>query len=718
MNWAGTAGWEHIARPILSPINSSLDSRQDEVLASADEADEIIDLSKPSVLVSASQLGQALHRLQALLISHPNPSLSKRLLNCVVLPLWALASWIRPQPHCHERFCLPAQNLLGIYLKIAAGPDGFQHLINNLLYRGGHDGKMPWSYEETDTGDIQAIKSGGAGDNASAQWALQAVGVKVNSLVDLIKSVCSEDDISTIFSALFANWFAASHGNSEIGLKASVMEDQSDSITLLVQVNVLQQMMAVFPSQLASRPDSILRLVEPILERGSGTAEDETIPVALSLLNIVVTIPNFQKARMDKHVIHSIESSLQKLSSAGLGDTSATAQNLSMLLKYRDDLDDPAEKPSGPTERQIEDRKTYNLALSYITQADSPAPVRAQGLDLLQTLIVDNSSILDIPATLVLMSSLLQDDEDYINLKVVKVFTQLAAKHSKTVTKEILEHYVDANEASRVDVRLRFGEALLQVIERLGEAFTGDTARQTAQALLSTAGRRGHRPATEERQKKDERLRQMRHKRAEEEWGGEVPDLGEEAQETEEEKANKELLTQIVSGWDSKKGSEDMRIRASALSILAIGIETNIVGVGPSLVTASVDLCANVLTMEPGVEAGILRRSAVLVILSFVRALNNAKKDGRRLGFGLTDESGQDIRRVLSYVAATDNDDMVRQHASDVIESLDNWKLGSVISESKEPGSMLTSLAGLNVNAVDGVLAGREVSRPRIEEIE
>lgn len=668
------------------------------------------------MLVTTDQLARALHRLQALLISHPNPSLSKRLLNRVLLPIWALASWIRPRPHCHEHYCQPAQNLLGIYLKIAAGPDGFQHLIRNLLYRGGNEETMRWQFVETDTGDIQVVKSMSSGEDRAAQWALEAVGSKVNSLVDLIKSVCSDDDISLIFSTLFASWFAANHVKGEIGLSTNDDDDQSNSITLLTQVNMLQQMMGIFPSQLASRPDSILRLVEPILKRGADTSDDETVPVALSLLNIVVTAPGFQKARMDKNIIKSIEFSLEQLTKADLGDASATAGNLSMLLKYRDELEDLSERPSGPTDRQVEDRKTYNLALSYITQADSPPPVRAEGLSLLQTLIVDNSSILDIPATLVLLSSLLQDDEDYINLKVVKIFTQLATKHPKSVTKEILEHYVDANEASSVDVRLRFGEALLQVIERLGETFTGDTARQVAEALLSTAGRRGNRPMTEDKQKKAELLRQFRQKRAEEEWGGNVPDLGDE--ETEDERANKELLAQIVSGWDSKKGSEDIRIRASALSVLAIGIETNLAGVGPTLVTASVDLCANVLTMEPGAEGGILRRSAVLVILSFVHALSRARETGRRVGFGLTEESQEDIKRVLGYVAGTDNDELVRQHARDVIESLDNWKLGSLVSASRESDSTLTKLAGLSISPGETVLEDRLGSRPRIEEIE
>lgn len=682
----------------------------------SDEA-EIIDLSKPVVLVTAEQLAQALYRLQALLISHPNPSLSRRLLNRVVLPLWALASWMKPSPQCHEKFCQPAQNLLKIYLKIAAELAELQEVIKNLFYKGNTNDETRWTYEATVSGDIHIVRPRVSQDEAG-KFSWYEVDPKASHLVDLVKSVYSEDDISSIFSGLFGTWFAASNKKAEVDLPADSDAVNSNPMTLLAQVNVLQKMMEAFPSQLASRPGSILRLVEPILKQAPNVEEEDTVPVALSLLNLVVTAPGFQKTNVDSDLMQSIEASLNHLGTGTLGDASATARNLSLLLKYRDELEDPSDRVTGPTERQIEDRKTYRLALSYITQADSPPPVRAEGINLIQTLITANSPALDISATLTLMSSLLQDNEDYINLKVIKVFTQLANKHPKAVTKELLEHYVDINESASVDCRLRFGEALLQVIERLGETFTRDTAQQVAEALLSTAGRRGHRPKTEDRQKKDERLRLMKQKRAEKEWGGSVPDLDDEEEETGEDKANKELITQIVSGWDSKKGAEDIRIRASALSILAMGIEINLAGLGPTLVTAGVDLSANVLTMESGVETGILRRSAVLVILSFVRALHKAKELGKTVGFGLTEESHQDIRRVLSYVSETDNDGLVRQHAKDVVESLENWKLESLVSQARTPDATLSRLAGLTVNPSGPSVTTGTTSRPKIEEVD
>lgn len=678
-----------------------------------------MDLSKPAVVVGAEPLAQALYRLQALLIAHPNPALSGRLLKRVVLPLWCLASWTHPSPQCQEKFCQPAQNLLKIYLKIAANPTEVQKLIKNFFFNGDSTDEALWRYESTSSGDIHIVKPRTLQDEAGA-LNLKEIDPKTSCLIDLIKSVYSEDDISSIFSSLFRTWFSASNKKAEIGLPADRDEDLPNSMGLLAQVHVLQKMMETFPSQLVSRPGSILRLITPILEQASNAEEGDTVPLALSLLNLVVTTPGFQKVNVDSNLMESIEASLDHLSRGSLGDASATARNLSLLLKYRDELEDPSDRVTGPTERQIEDRKTYRLGLSYITQADSPPPVRAEGINLLQTLIFENSPALDIPATLTLMSSLLQDDEDYINLKVIKVFTQLANKHPKAVTKELLEHYVDSNESASVDCRLRFGEALLQVIERLGETFTGETAQQVAEALLLTASRRRYRPKTEEKQKKDERLRLMKQKRAEKEWGGSVPDLDDEEEENEAGKANRELLTQIVSGWDSKKGAEDVRVRASALSIFAVGIETNLAGVGPTLITAGVDLSVKVLTLESGVETGILRRSAVLVILSFVRSLHKAKELGKSVGFGLTEESQKDIKTVLGYIAETDNDGLVRQHAKDVIESLDNWQLASLVSQASASASatVLQGLAGLSINPNGATATTGRTSRPRIEEVE
>lgn len=684
-----------------------------------EEPDDVVDLSGATALVSASDLFVTLKRLTSLITTTPFPSQTKRILDPVLPQLWEISCWGETSSKTEERYSKPSRSLLHTFLKLSAPITKLHLLIENLVYHGEStkDG-VQWNFQATSDGDLQIIATP-LGHSAQVQelnWS--EIQKRSDALVRLMILSCTPEEISSFFLELLGRWFQSTTAarKTEI-LFRSDEERPENEIRKLLEVTVLQKMLERAPDKLVSRVAQVFELVCQILDPSSLQEQaDDILAVALSLLNLVITAPSFKKSSLKPEISQILEASLEKLSGAGRQEVSQTAKNLALLLRYRDAVDPDEEDAFVPTDRQVEDRRTYKLALEYITQADNPPPVRSQGLNLISGLVAANSPVFDVQATLVLLSSLLQDSEDFINLRVIKLLTQLADKHPKATTQEILEHYLDAKEASTTDVRLRFGEALVQVVERLGETFTGDIAKRACETLLSIAGRRGYRPKTEAKQAREKRLQDMKRKQAEDAWGGDVPDLGDEL--TEEEQAKNEILTQIVEGWESKRGSEDIRMRTSALSVFSSAIETNITGIGPDLVSAAVDLCVSVLTLERDVETGILRRAAILLILGFVRALDAAKQSGRRLGFGLTDQSREDITRTLKYVAVTDNDGLVQQHARDVVESLENWQLATMLppeSSIQEPG--LGRLAGLTINR-DQNLNFAGTKRPRIEEIE
>jgi hypothetical protein len=428
---------------------------------------------------------------------------------------------------------------------------------------------------------------------------------------------------------------------------------------------------------------------------------------------MILTSPNFRETPDNEPVLENIKKSLERIGSQTHLDISTTARNLVLLLKYRGAIQDPDTSFSrSQPDQQVEDRKIYSLAISYLTATDSPPPVRAQGLQLISGLIRDKSSVLDIPALLVLLSSLLEEDDEYIYLRAIRLFTQLSERHPKAVMTELVERYVDPNEDYELDQRLRLGEALLQVIESSKGAFIGEIASTVSQGLMSVAGRRGFRPKTEQAQERQKHLRRMKEKEAEDAWGGEVPQLDEILENESQE--DYEIVSRIVAGWESKRGTEDVRMRASALSILAAAIESNISGIGSKLISSMVDLSIHILTLERGPEKGILRRSAVLLILSFVRALDSARIEGRKIGFGFVGQSLDDVQRILEYVRDTDSDGLARKHASDVVESLQAWQMNVLLPlQNNQMG--LQELAGLAVTPGDGSNFG---TRPRIEEIE
>ncbi|KAH6847976.1 hypothetical protein B0I37DRAFT_376333 [Chaetomium sp. MPI-CAGE-AT-0009] len=724
----GTTGYKYLAEPMLDHISPPL-----RLCHEADTtADQVVDLSKDRTIVSYDSLATALNRLHAVLSGHPNPSLCRRLLFYVALPLWALASWPTPSPPVAAKVCAPALELLKIRTKLIGDPGAVLLLAQNLDYIGGHDKRNPeWIFKSTGDNLIQivAAKHQPLGNSGlpTPRLTLEGMDDKVSKLLDLISSSLPDEKISLGFLELFKKWSKSARRSKVDGITVKQDEEEEDSFTQYGETKVLQGMMQRFPEKLATQPKHILDLVSQILgspvdSPDGDDGNDGVTGVALSLLSTVITASGFQKSQVDAEVLTIIESSLDRLSQ-GSTEISKTASNLSLLLRYRDELDPAGPVTAAPTDRQVEDRKTYQLAISYIVDPESPPPVRSEGLNLISTLITAHSPILDIPGILALLSSLIADTDEYIYLRVIKLYTQLCDAHPKSVLRELTDGFLDAGEAHSLDARLRFGEAMLQVVQRLGETFAGALAHETGVALAAAAGRRAQRPKTEARQLREAKAREKRNREAAEAWDGEVPDMGDDEDLTAEEKLRNEVLERIVEGWDSKRGGEDVRVRASALSILGAAVEVNVAGLGRDVVAGAVDLCVSVLQLEKEVEKGILRRAAVMFVLSFVKALEQARERGRDLGFGFGNLAQEDVLRTLRYVAETDNDGLVVQHAKDVVESLENWKLVRLLSTAptQDQGlGGLTRLAGLDINPGSGD-PGEGSSRskkPRIEEIE
>lgn len=687
--------------------------------------DDVIDLGQDRVIVSSLQLEFALRRMKVLILSNPSTGLCMRVVKPVLLQLWALASIPNSPEIISQKYQNPAQVLLQTYLKLFGKVENICPIIHNILCKGSVDGlSIPWQYRIVDESNMDAIVPFQSQEGDSLN--LAEADPKAEELVKILMRACSDEEISAIFLFLMRRWVRVMEEQGSPGIVTTVSDKvMATPFQDLAEVAVLQKLMELSPEKLVGHFNQLLEIICQILKGdGSTPLGDDLISVVLSLLNLVVTAESFQRSDIKPEDLQLIEESLERIGSSKSSDVSGTARNLAMLLKYRDEVEPSSKEPSSaPSIRQIEDRRAYNLAMSYITgDSDNPPPVVSEGLNMLSTLILTESPILDVTAVTVLMSNLLKDNEDYINLRVVKIFTQLANRHPNSTTRELLDNYLDAQEKSTTDVRLRFGEALVQVIERLGETFSGDVATQTAETLLSIAGRRGYRPKTMAKQAREERLAGLKKQNSGVGKDGDEEDedmyLGDDEQMTVEDRANNDILAQIVQGWESKRGSEDVRMRASALSVLGIALETNIAGIGPSLASGAVDLCVNVLTIERDMEYGILRRAAILVIFSFVRALHQARESSRSLGFGLTDSSREDIQRTLTYVAETDNDGLVQQHARDVVESLQNWDAGSLLPQPTETSTGgLARLAGLSVNPEAGIHASKQ-PRPRIEEVE
>lgn len=708
----GAPGWRVFAQPLLEVVNPSLRpvDKQRELTTGDSDAD-VITLSLSQVVVPARTLEMAIHRLSFLVLSNPSPGLCRRLLKPIILQLWALCSWVKPPQPAEQRFCSVARGLLHTHLRLAGEVDCILPIVQNLLCAGAvYSSTRLWRYRLDGGGGIEVVEIRGqeAGPDAQLDWS--EIDHKSAALVSLITDACTNDEVSSLFLHLLRRWIASTQRPRDVEVTMTRQDSDAQSpLSDLFEVTLLQKLMQEAPEKLANRFRQLVDVICEVLKAdGRSPLGDDVMAVVLSLVNLIVTAPSFQRSDLKPDEVVVIEDALNRIGRADRPDVSTTAQNLGMLLKYRDDLGETGGSGPNPSARQVEDGKTYRLAMHYINgEGDNPPPVVSEGLNMLSGLIVAESPILDIPATTALMASLLKETEDYINLRVIKVFTQLAKKHPRSTVQELLDHYLDADEKACTDTRLRFGEALVQVVERLGETFCGDVARQVCESLLSIAGRRGYRPKTMAEQARRERLRNMKQR------GGDDADEEDEPCDDETlqegEAANRDMMARIIQGWESKRGSEDVRMRASSLSILGVALETHMVGIEPPLISNAVDLCVSVLALERKPEHGILRRAAVVAILSSVKALCAARESGRTLGFGLTEASRADMQSTLGYVEETDGDGLVRQHARDAVESLESWRAMSLFPRR---GQDLGWLAGLRSTGEPG---GR---RPKIEELD
>lgn len=706
---------------MLSRIDPTLTSpslQEDEAMKS-DET--VIRLRARNIIVTDLEVAEALRRLVSLLGSHPNPGLSKRLLDGLVLPLWSLSSWAENiTDQVEEQFCAPARFLLQILLQLTSTSIHLLTIARNLLYQGNRNSsEICWTYASGSAGGIQVEKwlsQGGKGVYPNGPN-FDLIDKKVGTFIELVKPSKDDDNLPALFLSLCREWLLTTSQPSKSGplLNRDDENDYEGLVGKIVVAKLMQKMMDAAPERLVGDSGQILNLADGVLHEavksGENLDSEDTVAVALSLLNIVFMSKSFGDQSESQLIAPSLKTSLELIATKSDVDVSVTARNLLLILQFKAAESTMPETPTIAREKDVEDRKTYSLGLSYLTGADSPPPVRAQGLDLISSLIATNSPVLDIPATLILLSSALQDDEEYIYLRVIKAFVALSVKHPKAVMLSLLERYIDVSEDLNLDSRLRFGESLLQVVQKAGETFTGELAREVGGGLLMIAGRRGSRPKHQAEQERKAAASRRKNQEAEETWDGPVPQLEDDGDALMEDP----ILSQIVAGWDGKMGAEDVRVRASALSIFGSAIGTNIAGLGSSMISGAVDLSVNILALEPEHEKAIVRRAAILIIMSLVRALDEARERSKKLGFGFAGESLEEVLRILRYVSESDNDGLVRRHAKDVIEGLATWQMKSLLPMKYETGTDLDSLAGLSIGPGEASTATR---RPKIEEIE
>ncbi|MCJ1246443.1 hypothetical protein MMC30_003650 [Trapelia coarctata] len=737
-----SAGWMAFVEPIFKPLLPGVLS---ETFQSTQKTEVNTD-----VIVHSDDVYSAVHRLAALILIHPNPGLVARLVGPLLLSIWAVAC------RSHASTSQTAMNhkaiqILVTYISVSAGATGLIKLADNLLWDGGLD----WKFGLDHTGRLEIRRRPQEYREIEIQAITATVDEGIRNYIELQNQARSDSDLLDVFAHLVSCWLLGSGSGLNQGQRSAIRGSWEDAVRALTYAKLTQDMLEKHKDKISANPDQILKLLQRVLTAYVTKAKqhtsnreksqhvtmasissivqpadapvtpaeeesEEIVSVSLGLLDALLPFRSSDTNPSTLTALRSILGTLTHLtaldrvpSSIRLSATNTVSQ-ISRLLHDSLSPNSAADPTLSPHASAL---ATHAVALQNLV---SPLPpIRAEGLASLTNLIISSSPVLDIPSTTILLLSLLQDDEEFIYLAAIKALGLLAQKHSKTVTRMLIERYVDQKEEGGLEVRLRTGEALQATVSSLGPMLHGYTAALVGEGLISIAGRRGTRPKTAEERRKRNLVAERENMEAEMAWGGEVPSLDEIDGDQDEAAAR---IADVLLRWEGQEGEEDVRIRASALSILGVACETNASGLGANLVSISVDLAVSILKLETAEEKAILRRASVLLMMSIIRGIDKSDEQDPNLNYQVwfPGERIHEFMEVLVYLERAEKDIIVKGHFEEVLQGIrdymaNEWRRLNGEGSGEIRFSLEGQLRGLDVNPERNT---NERGKPRIEEVE
>ncbi|KAF2833505.1 hypothetical protein CC86DRAFT_10812 [Ophiobolus disseminans] len=709
----GTIGWELFA----GPLQQTLDPR----LRPAEN-------NHGQVLVQEQDLSTTLGRLSAIVSSYSHAGILRRLIGPVLLPLWALLNYTQSRPAVNKKWALLSKSIMSRYMSLACDPKQVDNIAQNLFW----DGNGSWAFGPGSQGGIEIRQRhadhGPTEDMDNILTRIGSLDSRVNVLVSLLADARIPDDVAgAIFLQATQRWLSPVQGS-----KTSLTDEvETNPLATLIDAKLTEAMVNKFKDQFARSSQHIMELMRQLLsnfvsehkvkveknkssrislrnivqterqgedvERDS--AEEDLVSFATSILSTLVSSPDFKQTPETRTTLASTIAPLVYLSQAHSSHhiPPLITNSANALLQL---LQPPtASTQIASTNPLADHRTTLKVILKDLTSPEPPN--RTWALNTLHKLLRNPAAfpVIDVPSTAhLLLSASLVDPESYVHIAAIPVLVDLAIRAPHPTVKILVEAFIDIDEQSlklsrgrqtdkkeqelqnALDFRLRIGEVLNNIL--LADQFWNETTpshyklvKTITSACLTLASRRAQRTNTLSTRTKIAQAEQQRQEEGEAAWGGPIPNLLDPNGEDEKDQAERDELLGIVKGWEDTGIEEDVRIRASALSVLGTVLEHRLGLMKQVSVDAAMQMVLLVLAMETGEVKGILRRAAVLVIMGLMRGLDGALERGEEARVGLSMAQQGEVERVVRWVGNEDGDALVKDHAASVLEGLETLRM-------------------------------------------
>ncbi|GAA5935058.1 hypothetical protein JCM10213_000633 [Rhodosporidiobolus nylandii] len=353
-------------------------------------------------------------------------------------------------------------------------------------------------------------------DNDGDEPSLEALQLRVNPevLVEWLKDV----DRRELSAGLFLRWLDEVRVLQSLGEQGGV----EGAKRAILRLQLILKMVETLGSSILTSPDEIIAFVAHALSSapaepdangdreedekveedeeaeqlglGTGLGKDEMVVTGITLL-LAVLEANESLSPSTSPLLAAISAQLSLLASSSSSPIIAPlAREARMVLSLRsatssfDASTSSSTAPGDPEDPLQKSRETYREALKLLQ--DPLLPVRAQGLHLLRTLVLDKETALLstdpalLPAVLDVFASAIEEEDSFLYLNAVQGLSSLVDVFGKQVVGRLMEVYTGARRDERrvrdvgtgekgrreIDKRLRVGEALVQVVQRAGEA--------------------------------------------------------------------------------------------------------------------------------------------------------------------------------------------------------------------------------------------------------
>ncbi|KAG9303568.1 hypothetical protein G9A89_018464 [Geosiphon pyriformis] len=467
----------------------------DQQFSPGDRDDEIVSLKisnlsmDPTVIdeITLQSTITVVHRV--LVGSEPSPDLLQNFLEDAIAPLYHFYSLsIVSKSYLRE----PVFDILLAYFRIVTNSDGVEALKEIVFRKSKRHPIEPREIGEV--GEIYFAPGPSGGivmrvRSTKQQVSEPTTSIDVYRFIEFMKTLTDNELTGEFFMYLL---------NEYTAVKASI-DPTNDSKRVLTVIHLVLEMTETFGSSILQKPGQVIAFVNNFLENyqarpNSAKAQKERrAKFGLSALgNIVEEKESFDESdenqkddnetllwssvehqtlsKQDMHILNLVFANLDKCAKHNSTEIRQMAHDLRIMISVRNAAQASSGIQHAHKSQREESIGKYQEAMEALQ--DDILPVRARGLVILKEMILAKDPFINegdnIGKILDIFVQMVRDEESFIYLTAVRGLSSLSDVYGEIIMQKLMELYNNPNE--NVDHRLRIGEAILQTIQRCGEA--------------------------------------------------------------------------------------------------------------------------------------------------------------------------------------------------------------------------------------------------------